>query len=145
VDTTWASTEQELRTVLADLPWGGFIIVEYDRATLGDDCPFSQAAPGPAGWYAEVVSDYYLPTDKWPIDEDWLVTANWLPPDGETRNWWRDQIPLTNVACELLEGLAHGRRCADPGLITARVGHFPSGPRGGEPVRVTQSGDRIAA
>ena len=131
----WDLLAEELGGVVAALPWGSFVIIEYGRGEA-DDGPYAQAAPGPAGWYAEVVSNAYVPAADYPVDEGWLQEAGWLRPDGETLNWWRTRLCPAAVAPALIDGLRHGRECTDPSAFTFRTGRFPDGPRGGEPAPV---------
>lgn len=136
MDNGWADIRERLELVLSYLSWGSFVIVEYDTATLGDLSPYSQAAPGPRGWYVEVVSEQYLDAGSPAPSEGWLVHAGFNAPDAETGNWWRDRVPKDQVARVLLDGLRNGWGCADPTLVQARTGSFPPRPHGGEPVPV---------
>jgi hypothetical protein len=122
--------------VLVSLSWGSFVIVEYDSATFGDLSPYSQAAPGPRGWYVEVVSQGYLGSCSPAVSDDWLALAGFNPPDDETGNWWLDSVPPDEASQVLLDGLRCGRGCVDPALVVARTGSFPPRPDGGEPVPV---------
>ena len=131
----WGPITALLDAVVSRVAWGSFVIVEYGRDG-GDERPYVQAAPGPAGWYAEVVSQAYLPAAVHPIDEAWLAAAGWLEPDGQTANWWRTAVPTTEIAEVLIAGLRAGRGCADPKACTLRTGRFPDGPPGGEPLPV---------
>lgn len=129
----WQRTRARLDEVGRSVGWGSFVLVQYGS---GDEVPYAQGAPGPAGWYVEVVSAAYLPAEMWPLDEEWLRGAGWREPDGETLNWWRPRVTVDEVAGLLLDGLRLGRGCPDPTLVQVSVGRFPDGPDGGEPLPV---------
>ena len=133
MDGGWEQVRLRLDPVVQSVPWGSFVLVQHGD---GDRVPYAQGAPGPAGWYLEVVSAAYLPVEVWPLDEPWLTHAGWLEPDGETLNWWLSRVPADDVAGLLLDGLRHGRGCSDPSLVQVSVGRFPDGPDGGEPLPV---------
>ena len=127
----------ELDTLVSTLPWGSFLIVEGSPDVFGESAPYAQGAPGPAGWYVEVVSEYYLPADDLhPIDTRWLTGLGFGPPDGETQNWWRIGVTASDVPGLLIAGLRVGRGCVDGSAVLVRTGRFPDRPRGGEPLPV---------
>jgi hypothetical protein len=121
------------------------VIVDYDAVRLGPDCPFVQAAPGPSGWYAEVVSELFLPEGSWPLDREWLRGAGWLAPNDSTDNWWREHVPAQDVVACLLDGLRCARTCLLPDVVTLSTGTFPPRPRGGQPLARPASVGRFAA
>jgi hypothetical protein len=93
-----------------------------------------QAAPGPAGWYAEVEGEQFLQPGNWLLDVDWLASTGWQTPDNETDNWWQVRIPNNQIARVLVDSLRHARSCLLADLASTQTGTFPSGPRGGEPL-----------
>ena len=142
VDDGWEQVRSRLDSAVRSLPWESFVLVRHGAA---DEAPYAQAAPGPAGWYVEVVSAAYLPATDWPLDEEWLRTTGWQDPDGDTLNWWRTRTPVDEVAGLLLDGLRCGRGCSDPGALVVTVGRFPDGPDGGEPLPVLDADEALAA
>lgn len=134
---SWASVIAHAQAVVDNLRWGQFLVVEYDQARLGEESPYAQAACGPGGWHAEVVSDFYLPW--WHQDECWLAAAGWRRPEPGS-NWQREMDRPEGLGAVLIEGLESGRGCLLPELFTVRAGRF-SGPHGGggEPLPVEVS------
>lgn len=134
VDDSWASVTVRICEEVSNVPWGSFVIVDHERTRRGDDAPYAQGAPGPYGWYAEVVSDTHRHTDYLPVDAVWLRSNGWHEPDQSTSNWWRTRVPPGNIAGTLIEALQNGLRCTNPAGITLTTGRFPTGPRGGTPL-----------
>jgi hypothetical protein len=117
---------------------GQFLLVEY---LSGEDLPvdpYSQAALDPGGWYCEAVSGYYLPSHRWVLDELAMARHGWRSPDGDTDNWWRPNVPLTDAATLLVDALWIARGCTDQDRYAISVGTFPSGPDGGLPLPTPQ-------
>jgi hypothetical protein len=115
---------------------GQFLVLEY---LTEDDLPvepYAQAALDPGGWYCEVVSDWYLPAHRWPMNELALARAGWQVRDDVTDNWWCADVDLASAAHLLVDALWNGRSCTDPDRFAISVGTFPTGPDGGEPIPV---------
>jgi len=137
VSDSRAGQIQVIDSVLQFVQVGQFAIVEYRLADAVEDPPYAQAAREPSGWYLEVVSEFYLPRDVWPIDELALRREGWLPPADVEENWWMrldGSASLHEVARHLVDGLAQGRCCAGDGELSISIGTFPSGPDGGLPL-----------
>lgn len=124
-------------TLLPFVQIGQFLIVEFAPPAGSDEPPYVQAARDPSGWYLEVVSEFYLPRDVWPIDELALRRRGWIAPVDVDQNWWQrveDPASLDDVARRLVDGLVAGRCCAGEGELNVSIGTFPSGPDGGLPL-----------
>lgn len=127
---------QILREALESLRPGAFAVVDVVPVDLVD-APYAQAALEPSGWYLEVVSDWYLPRDVWPIDDLALKRAGWVPPSVDGDNWYRYEDAQTDVGVLsqlMLDALILGRRCDAGGPFQVTTGRFPTGPGGGEPL-----------
>jgi len=129
---SWRVVAEELATVALTLTWGSFLILDYDPTRLGENCPFVQAAPGPPGWFAEVVSERFLPAGAWPLDRAWLRGAAWNAPDASTDNWWCDAVAPDRIVDCLIDALRCARSCLLPDVVRITTGRFPLPPIGGE-------------
>lgn len=145
--SSWKRVAEDLGKVTATLPWGSYVIVDYDAARLGSDCPYVQAAPGPSGWYAETASSLYVSDQAWPLDLAWLHSREWNAPDASTGNWWKDRLPPEAIVDGLLDGLRCARTCLLPDVVTFTTGRFPPSPDGGLPSSppLPEAGGRFAA
>lgn len=136
MEKTWESLTTDLTRVLDALLPEHFVIIEFD-AGLSTTNPYVQAAREPNGFYCEVVSEEFLPRAEWPILQRTLIESGWERPSGGGENWHQIVDNLPSPAAQLmLDGLRQGRVCRDPNRIAWRVGRFPPGPDGGEPVPV---------
>lgn len=134
--TTTASPPRELvawiRSTLDEVKPGQFLLIEYLTESGLPVEPYAQAALDPGGWYCEVVSTHYLPSERWPLDELALTRDRWHSPDPDKDNWWQRDVGDADVASRLIGGLWNGRSCRDAYRYAVSVGTFPSGPGGGE-------------
>lgn len=142
---SWSDLLARVTDALATLRPGRFVLLEYHQSVTWDPCPYAQCAREVDGWYCEVVSEFYLSRELWPIDELALRRAGWLVPDGTTDNWWRSVDAAADAAALLIEGLRSGRLCPDPGSFSCTVGTFPPGPDGGEPLPIPSEDDMLLA
>jgi Flp pilus assembly pilin Flp len=105
---------------------GQFLVLEY---LTEDDLPvepYAQAALDPGGWYCEVVSDWYLPAHRWPMNELALARAGWQVRDDVTDNWWCADVDLASAAHLLVDALWNGRSCVGVHSVDVRDGaHEP--------------------
>ena len=132
MDTTWSTVEERLASVVEGLLWGQFVVVEH--AVGLDPDPYAQVARSAHGYYCEVVSERYLPTDVWPIDVGWLRSSGWCDDESRADNWWRQAQTPAETAAALVAALRFGRACSDADAVRWWTGTFPSGPGGGEEI-----------
>lgn len=137
VEQPWAAPSFGDRTVLADNP-------EVHRLwALPEDAawPYAQIAANPRGYWMEIVSEEYLPSEVWEERPEVLAVREWTPPmetsaiATSSPNWHRAAVADPREAVtESVLGLLRSRGLSDPGLL--RVGTFvlDADRRGGEPV-----------
>lgn len=135
---------REIADALGTLPIGGFLVLQYVAAGEAGE-PFAQALREPAGWYLELVSEYYISADAWPIRPLWLVPAGWRAPAPlSAENWSHSAVERSSAAERLVASLVHGRSCRDSEGFRWYDVHPPY-PDGGEPVLDTWVPARRAA
>lgn len=76
----------------------------------------------------EIVSEEFLPSDKWPIFPENLADRGWSAPDAEVPNWHKVRVPHKDAGHTILEGLRHGRSCRDATELRWHTGQFLGGP-----------------
>jgi hypothetical protein len=123
----WAKAGELISEVLANMPWNSFLSIQYaaDAEVLA---PYAQAVPSADGVWFEIVSEQYLPAERWPISAGYLSGNNWSAPDKDFPNWYKDGIPHVEAGHQILEGFRYGRHCDDPRKLRWHTGQFPSGP-----------------
>jgi hypothetical protein len=84
--------------------------------------------PSADGVWFEIVSEQYLPAERWPISAGYLSGNNWSAPDEDFPNWYKDGIPHVEAGHQILEGFRYGRHCDDPRKLRWHTGQFASGP-----------------
>jgi hypothetical protein len=132
-ESAWDALRTEVAEALDGLGSDQFLILEYHPS--GTIEPYAQAAREVGGYYCELVSEAYLPSVEWPIDEIAIRRQGWTPPDPDTQNWWTVAESADLAARLLVDGLRHGRRCDELSAFTWRDGTFPGGGGdGGEPL-----------
>ena len=123
--------QQDLAVTMSVLGHRQFVVVQY--LTGPDPNPYAKAAPEPDGtWYCEVVSEHFLPLDQWPLDEQHLQSCGWEAPERPGENWACAVATSDEAAARLIDALARGRACGDPGMLACEIGRWPSDPDGGE-------------
>jgi hypothetical protein len=128
VEYGWARAGELVSEVLADMPWNSFLSIDYGDETDGPHRPYAQANPSADGVWCEIVSEEFLYASQWPIDTDYLIRKGWSAPDEEVPNWHKHGVPPLEAGHQILEGLAYGRDCHDPGKFRWHSGEFPGGP-----------------
>jgi len=122
----------ELHVGAHDLPVGGFIVLEYLGGAPGKE-PYAQVLRRGHSLHVEVVSEHFLPTSVWPIDERWLTRSGWrLPPDYVPGNWWLHVQDARSASYAMVAALVRGRLCGNPEAFRWYDGRLAT-PDGGEP------------
>lgn len=130
-----AAAHEGIELVRYKQPWlnqrghfGSFLSIQYADDAAEGLSPYAQAVPGADGVWFEIVSEKYLPADKWPIDAGYLNENRWSAPDNDFPNGYKDGIPHVEAGHQILEGLRYGRGCYDASKLQWHTGDFPSGP-----------------
>lgn len=126
-EEAWAKAGELISEILANMPWNSFLSIQYLDEAEGL-APYAQASPSADGVWFEVVSEQYLPTEKWPLDAGYLTENGWFTPDSDCPNWYKGGIPHSEAGHQILEGLRFGRGCGDADKLQWHTGEFPSGP-----------------
>lgn len=124
----WARAGELVGEVLANMPWNSFLSIDYGDEADGPSRPYAQANPSADGVWCEIVSEEFLSANQWPIDAGYLIRNGWSAPDEEVPNWHKQGVPPLEAGHQILEGLAYGRDCHDPGKVRWHSGEFPGGP-----------------
>ena len=127
IEEGWAKAGELVSEVLANMPWNSFLSIQYAEDTEGLT-PYAQAVPSADGVWFEIVSEQYLPADKWPIATGYLTGNGWSAPNNDFPNWFKDGIPHIEAGHQILEGFRYGRRCGDASKLRWHTGEFPNGP-----------------
>ncbi|MCQ6269102.1 hypothetical protein M8J71_01085 [Pseudarthrobacter sp. R1] len=124
----WARAGEMVCEALTNMPWNSFLSIDYGDEADGPNRPYAQATPSADGVWCEIVSEKFLPADKWPIDANFFKRNGWSAPDEEVPNWHKQGVPPLEAGHQILEGLVHGRSCPDPQKVRWHSGEFPGGP-----------------
>lgn len=124
LEMMWAALATGLAEEIQWLKDGDFLSVDYET---GDPTYilYGQIAPEEGGFYAEVVSNQFMPADDWPLDAGYLQQAGWLPPEEDAPNWFRSFTGAEAVAEGFLAAMRHGRGCTDPRRFSWDPAMFP--------------------
>lgn len=145
MDEDRSELEAWVQAALDSITPGQFLLLEYLTGDALPVEPYAQAALDPGGWYCEIVSAHHLPGHLRRLDELALVRDSWRAPDSGTDNWWQSDVTLNAAARLLVDALWFARDCTDPDLYAISIGTFPSGPRGGEPLPLSEWTDLVIA
>ena len=127
VQEDWAKAGELISEVLANMPWNSFLSIQYTEDTEGLT-PYAQAVPSADGVWFEIVSERYLPADKWPIDTDYLTGNRWSTPDNDFPNWHKEVFHISKPVIRYSKACRFGRGCEDASKLRWHTGEFPTGP-----------------
>ena len=125
----WDDLVHDLTLDMAGLEYRQFVIVEFNTPLAPN--PYAQATPTAAGdWLCEVVSEHYLGTELWPLDEYALASLGWAAPPRSDDNWEQTADDARAARC------CWSKRCGSAGGVQIRsvhlaIGHFPTPGDGG--------------
>lgn len=100
-----------------------YLLVTYDIGHR-DYSVYGQFAINEGNFQCEVVSEKFLPSDVWTINDVYLRQSGWSAPVNGSPNWTMCQEQAEIAAGSVLNAMRSGLGCTDPQLIDVSLGRF---------------------